>query len=126
MLKYGLSAALLIAAVPAFAQDHSAPSGPPAAIQQAAQAFGTCVETGIRGLAAAVAPEAGATSVLGACATQRAALVTAVEGMITSLPAENQAAARTQLQTRLAAAEGQVAELIRRSRAAPAAPAAAQ
>jgi len=115
MLKFGLSAALLVAAVPAFAQD-----GPPPALQQAAMAFGQCVQAGVQGLAATVTPEAGATSVLGGCSAQRDTLVSAVEAMIAAMPADQQGAAREQLRTRLAEAETQVANVIRQSRAAPA------
>ncbi len=122
MLKYSLSAALLLAAAPVAAQPQaSAPAGQ-AAIQQAAQAFGQCVGTGVQGVAATVAPEAGAASVLAACATQRQQLEQAVEAMIASsgMPEAQKAAARQQVRDRLAAAEAQVAGAIRQSRGAAA------
>jgi hypothetical protein len=123
MLKYGLSAALLVAALPAFAQN-PAPSG---AIGQTAQAFAQCVQAGIAGVPASVTPEAGATTVLGGCATQFQALRQAAEAMIATMPADQQAAARDQMRTQIAAAQTQVAGLISRRRAGAAAtPAAAQ
>jgi len=122
MLKFGLSAALLLAAVPALAQPQggAAPAGQ-AAIQQAAMAFGQCVQTGVQGLAATVTPQAGATAVLGGCSTQRQALVQAAEAMIATLPAEQQAAARQQMTSQLGGIETQIAAAITRMRAAPAA-----
>lgn len=124
MLKYGLSAALLVAALPAFAQPApapAAPSGPPAAIQQAAQAFGECVGNGMTGLAATVTPEAGAASVLGTCSTQRDALVQAAEAFINTLPEPQRGQAMTQMRADLGGVEGDIAEAIRQRRAAPAA-----
>ena len=126
MLKYGLSAALLVAALPAFAQN-PAPSGAQSAIGQTAQVFAQCVQAGIAAVPAAVTPEAGATTVLGGCATQFQALQQAAEAMIATMPADQQAAARDQMRSQIAAAETQVAGLISRRRAgAAAAPAAAQ
>ena len=128
MLKYGLSAALFVAALPAFAQPApapAAPSGPPPAIQQAAQAFGECVGTGMRDLAASVTPEAGAASILGNCSTQRQALVQTAEAFIATMPEAQRAQALTQMRSELGGVETDVAAAIRRQRAAPA-PAPAQ
>ena len=127
MLKFSVSAALLLTAASAFAQQAQTAAGPQAAIQTAAMAFGQCVSAGIQGLDAAVAPEAGATAVLGGCASQRDQLVQAVEAMIATMPADQQAAAQQQLRTNLGQAEGHIAAAIRQARAAPApAPAPAQ
>ena len=130
MLKLGISVALLVAAVPALAQDAeapAAPAGPQAAIQSAATAFGQCISAGLQGLDASVTPEAGAAAVLGGCAPQRDQLVQAAEAMIATLPAEQQAPANDQLRSRLGEAEARIADAIRQQRAAPAAaPAPAQ
>ncbi len=123
MLKYGLSAALLVAALPAFAQPAPAPavpSGPPAAIQQAGQALGECIGGGMRGLAATVTPEAGAASVVGACSAQRDALVQAAEDFINTLPEEQRSPALTQMRAELGGLEADVAGAIRQQRSAPA------
>lgn len=127
MLKYGLSAALLVAALPAFAQTAPAPapSGPPPAIQQAGQAFGECIGTGMRGLSATVTPEAGAASVVGACTAQRDALVQAAEAFINTLPEAQRSVALTQMRAEIGGVETDVAAAIRHQRAAPA-PAPAQ
>ena len=128
MLKYGLSAALLVAALPAFAQPApapAAPSGPPPAIQQAGQAFGECIGNGMRGLAATVTPEAGAASIVGGCATQRQALQQAAEAFIATLPEAQRTQALTHLRSELGGVETDVANAIRQQRAAPA-PAPAQ
>src|SRR3954471_8068272 len=101
MLKFGFSAALFLAAAPALAQPPAGGTPPPAggaaaqpaqpaqpspadvsAVQQAGQAFGTCVSGGVRSVPASVTPEAGATTVMSGCATQRQALVQAVETLI--------------------------------------------
>jgi len=81
--------------------------------------------TGVQGMAATVTPEAGAAAVLGACATQRQALDSAVDALIATLPEEGKAPAREQYRAQMAGAETQVADAIRRQRAAPA-PAPAQ
>jgi len=141
-LKCLPAAALLLAAAPAFAQPPAASSTPPpaassqppsaqsaaaAAIQPAAMAFGQCLQTGLQGVPATVTPEAGAAAVLGGCGTQRGALVAAVEAMLATLPADQQAAGRAQLQSRLGEVPTQLADAIRQSRgaaptAAPATP----
>lgn len=122
MIRFGLPAALLFAAAPAFAQG-TAPAAPPpgsADVQTAAIAFGQCVQEGALGLAASVTPDAGATAVLGGCSSQKQALERAAEAMIASpaVPAERKAAAREQLRTQLAAVPGQIADGIRKLRAA--------
>ena len=131
MLKFGLSAALLIAAAtPAFAQ--SKPAAPKAsipdavkvAVEQAAQAFATCVNAGVQAVPTSVTPEAGAANVLSGCTTQRQALERAVEAGIaaSNLPEDRKAAARERVRNRLAQAQTQIASGIRQSRGAPATP----
>jgi hypothetical protein len=132
MLKFGLFAALLVSAAPVLAQPPSGASpaqGAPspaqqAAIQQSAMAMGQCIETAVQALAPTVTPEAGAASAMSGCATQRQQLVQAVEALIATLPEAARAGAREQLQTRLAGAEGQIANGIRMQRSAPPAAAA--
>jgi hypothetical protein len=138
MFRPFVFAILCATAVPAFAQNQVAPApaqpAPPPpeimnAVQTTASAFGGCVETGVRAVPAAVTPEAGAVTVLNGCATQRQALEAAVRRLITTLPAERQAAAQAQLQAQMGSVNEQIASGIRQSRAAPApapAPAPAQ
>ena len=123
--RISVSATLLCFAGAAFAQAQApaaqpAASGPQAAIQQTAMAFSQCLQTGIQGVAATVTPVAGATSVLGGCTSQRLQLEGAIDALIITLPADQQAAAREQARTQVAAAQGQVAAAITRMRAAPA------
>jgi len=138
MFRIPAFAALCLAAVPAFAQNQTtpapaAPAGPPpeaiAAIQQAAMAFGQCVNTGAQGVAATVTPEAGAASVMSSCSTQLQALEGAANALIATLPEEQRAGAQAQLRSRVGGAEAEIANGIRQARAAPAttpAPAPAQ
>lgn len=118
-----------LAATPAFAQNQTtpAPAGPPpeaiAAIQTAAAAFGQCVQTGTAAVPATVTPEAGATTVLAGCATQKQAIEQAVRALLATLPAEQRTAGEAQLNAQIAAVPGQIADGIRQARAA-AAPAA--
>ena len=133
MLKYCLSFALACSAGAAVAQTQAPAAAPPAppmsaeqsAVRTTAMALGQCVMTGVQGLSATVTPEAGATTVLGGCASQRQALDLAVEALIATLPEEGKAPAREQYRTQMAGAETQIADAIRRQRAA-AAPAPAQ
>jgi hypothetical protein len=136
MSRFTVFAFLCLAATPAFAQNQTAPAaqapaGPPpaamAAVQAAGSAFGQCIQTGVMGVPAAVTPEAGATSVLAGCATQRTALEGAVQTLIAALPAERQAMAQEQARAQLAAVPAQIAAGIQQMRAAsaPAAPPAA-
>ena len=136
MLKYGLSIALLCSAGAALAQAEAPASAPPApapamtaqqsAVQQTAMAFGQCVMAGVSGVPANLTPEAGATSVLAGCATQRRQLDSAVEALIATMPEENKATAREQYRSQMAGAETQIASRIGQLRAAPAAAAPAQ
>jgi hypothetical protein len=130
MLKYVVSAACLAIAVPAFAQDSGAAApqapqltGPQLAIQQAAMAFGQCVQAGVRGVGADVTPEAGATAVMAGCATQKQALEAAAQSYIATMPEAERAGAQEHLRSGLAGAETQIAGAIRQSRTAAAAPA---
>ena len=137
-VRFLLSAALLSCAGAALAQSETpasetptttAPTSPPAAsageaaVQQSAMAFGQCIQAGITGVAATVTPEAGATSVLGGCATQRGQLEQAVMAMIDGLPEDRKAAARQQFASHMAQAETQIAAVIRQQRSAATTPA---
>jgi hypothetical protein len=133
-LKVTIAAVLLLVAAPALAQPPAASSPPPAsaeasgpgaAIQQAATAFSQCLSTGAQRVDAAVTPEAGAANVVNGCAAQRQALDQAVEAMLATLPADQQAAGRAQYQSQLATVPTQLADGIRQGRAAatPATPA---
>ena len=120
---------LCLAATPAFAQNQTAPAapapaGPPpeamAAVQAAGSAFGQCIQTGVMGVPAAVTPEAGATTVLNGCATQRTALEGAVQTLIAALPAEQRAMAQEQARSQLAGVPAQIAAGIQQMRGASA------
>lgn len=136
MFRYPAFAALCLAAVPAFAQNTTAPApaapaGPPPevvnAIQQAGMAFGQCVQAGVPTVPATVTPEAGAASVLAGCATQRQALDRAAAALIAAMPEAQKPMVQQQIQSQLGGIEAQVAAGIRASRTAPAAtPAPAQ
>ena len=132
MFRTTFLAVLCLAAVPAIAQNQTtpapaAPAGPPpeamSAIQTAAQAFGQCVQTGAQAVPASVTPEAGATTVLAGCTTQKSTLEQAVRALLATLPAEQRAAGEAQLNAQLAAVPGQVADGIRQSWGAATAPA---
>jgi len=138
MFRFATLAILSLAATPAFAQNQtapapSAPAGPPpaemAAVQQAGMAFGQCLQTGVMGVPATVTPEAGATTVLSGCATQRQALEQAANALVAALPEDQRAAAQERVRGQLAAVPGQIAAGIQQMRAASApapAPAPAQ
>ena len=134
MFRTTAFALLCLAASPAFAQTQTppaqpAPSGPPpeamAAIQQAGAAVGQCVQAGAQAVPATVTPEAGATTVLTGCSTQKSTLEQAVRTLLATLPAEQRAAGEAQLNTQLAAVPGQIADGIRQGRGAASAPPAA-
>lgn len=132
MLRTSVFAFLCLAAAPAVAQTApatEAPAGPPpaemAAVQQAGMAFGQCVQTGVGAVPATVTPEAGAATVIAGCATQRTALEQAAQALLATVPEANRAAAQTQIRSQLDAIPAQVAEGIRQTRSAGAAPAAA-
>lgn len=104
-----------------------APAGPPPAavnaIQQAAMALGQCVQTGVENVPATVTPEAGATSVMGGCASQRQQLEQAVQALLATFPEDRRAAGQERLRTELGGIEGQIATAIRQRRTpAPPAP----
>jgi hypothetical protein len=127
-LKFGLSAALLLAASSIAAQPSAPPAPQPtdpheAEIQTAGMAFGQCISTGMQHVSASVTPEAGAAAVLTGCATQRGALAKAVNAAIDTLPAERRAEAHTQFESKLGEIPGQLADAIRQQRAATATPA---
>ena len=125
MFRLSAFAALCLAAGPALAQNQTtpAPAGPPpeavAAIQQAAAALGQCIQTGIGSVPASVTPEAGATSVLGGCATQRQAVERAARALISTLPEASRPAGEAQLNAQMSSIEAQIAGGIRQMRAAP-------
>src|SRR5437868_14740874 len=125
MFRSTTFAILCLAAAPAFAQNQaapapSAPAGPPpeaiAAVQSAASAFGLCIQTGIAGVPASVTPEAGATSVMAGCATQRTTVEQAVQALIATLPEAQRTMAQEQLRTQAASVPGQIADGIRQMR----------
>ena len=131
-LKFALYASLFAAAMPAAAQPpastpapSAAPTGPAAAIQPAAMAFGQCLSAGVQNAPASVTPEAGATAVLAGCAAQHTALDQAVEALLVTLPADQQAAGRARYQSQIGQAQTQIADAIRQrnAAAAPATPA---
>jgi len=134
MLRFVLSAACLVAALPAFAQDSGSaaaqasptpsaptPTGPQLAVQQTAMAFVQCVQTGAQSVAATVTPEAGAATVIAGCATQKQQLETAAQSYIATIPQDERARAQENLRTHLGGVEAQVADAIRQQRAAAAA-----
>ena len=129
MLKTVFVSALIALSGAAAAQT-AAPAAPAAqpdplqvALQTNAMAFGQCVVGGIAAVPATVTPQAGASQIMGNCNAQKLQLVQAAEAMIAALPEDRRATATAALQTRLASAEGEIAEEITRRRAAPAAPA---
>jgi len=133
-MRFPIFAILCLAATPAFAQNQTAPAavapaGPPpeamAAVQTAGAAFGQCLQTGVMGVPATVTPEAGATTVLAGCATQRQSLEGAIQTLIAGLPAEQRALAQEQARSQLAGVPAQLAAGIQQMRSAGA-PAAAQ
>jgi hypothetical protein len=113
---------------PAAGQTPAQPAPPPppspevTAIQQAGTAFGQCIQTGVGSVPATATPEAGATSVVNGCSTQRQALEAAAQALIATLPEAERAGAQEQVRSQLGAVEGQVAAGIRQMRgtAAPA------
>ena len=145
--KTALPLALILAAAPALAQQPSgttppasggtaAQTAPPteafrpspeivAAIQQAALAFGNCVNAGVQGLPASATAEAGAATVLAGCSAQHQSLVQAAEAMIASMPEDQRADGHAQLESQMSQVPGRIADGIRQSRAAAAAAAAA-
>jgi hypothetical protein len=134
MFRFAALALLSLAATPAIAQNQTAPApaapaGPPpaamAAIQEAGMAFGQCIQTAVPNVPATVTPEAGATTVLAGCSTQKQTLERAVRDLLATLPAEQRAAGEAQLNTQLAAVPTQVADGIRQARGAASAPPAA-
>lgn len=127
MFRSTTLAILCLVATPALAQNQTAPAanaGPSpeamAAIQTAGAAFGQCIQTGVAAVPASVTPEAGATSVLNGCATQRNAIEQVVQSMIAALPEDRRAMAQEQLRTQLAGLPTEIANGIRQSRAASA------
>jgi hypothetical protein len=130
MFRSTLFAVLCLAAAPAFAQNEAAPapSGPPpeamAAIQQAGMAFGQCVQTAVGSVPATVTPEAGATSVLATCASQRQALDRAATALVAAMPEAQRPMVQEQINGQLAGIPGQIAGTIQAARGSPAAPAA--
>ena len=131
MFRLPVLAVLCLAAVPALAQNSTAPASPPAAqagpppetvnaIQQAGMAFGQCVQAGVPTVPANVTPEAGAASVLAGCSTQRQALDQAAAALIAAIPEAQRPMVQQQIDAQLAGVAGQVAAGIRQMRAAPA------
>jgi hypothetical protein len=132
-LKFGLPAALLLAASPIAAQPPAAAAPPAmtpaqtaaqAAIQRTATAFGQCISTAIQNSSAATTPEAAAAAALSGCAAQRAELGRSVDAMIATMPAAQQAEAHAAFESDMNRAQGDIAQAIAQQRAAAAAPAA--
>lgn len=130
MFRFPAFTVLCLAATSAFAQTgtppaQSAPAGPPpeamAAIQTAAAAFGQCIQTGVMSVPASVTPEAGATTVLNGCSTQRQAVEQAANALIATMPAEQRPMAQEQLRSQLGGVQAQVVAGITQMRAATAA-----
>ena len=125
-LKFGFSAALLLAASPIAPQPQTAPQEAQPAdphqaeIQRMAMAFGQCISTGMENVSASVTPEAGAAAVFGGCAAQRDALAKSVDAAIATLPEDQRATAHTQFESQINQVPAQLAEAIRQHRAAPA------
>ena len=139
MLRFSALALLCLAATPALAQNQAAPAqsapaaaqapaGPPpeavAAVQAAASTFGQCIQTGVMGVPATVTPEAGATTVIAGCTTQRQSVEQAVQALIATLPEAQRPMALEQMRTQLASLPAQVAAGIQQMRGASAAAAA--
>ena len=122
VLKSLVTAATFCVATIALAQPAPTPaqSALALAIQQSAMGMTACVTGGIEGLPASVTPEAGSETVLAACSTQLGALAQAIEALIATMPAEQQATLRTQTQNEIAQARAQIAQAIRQQRGAAA------
>ena len=124
-VKTGLGAILLLAAAPAIAQAPAtgssapAPTGPEAAIQQTAMAFGQCISAGVQNVPASVTPDAGAANVLNGCSAQRGALANSVDAMIATFPEAQRAQAHAQFESQMGQATAQIAAAISQRRAAP-------
>jgi hypothetical protein len=130
MSRSAILAAIACAALTTVAQAQTTPqtappAGPPpeavAAVERTATAFSQCVQSGIEALPANVTAEAGATSIVNGCAAQRRQLEQAALALIATIPEAQQAAGREQLRSQMGGIEPQVAEGIRRMRAAAAA-----
>lgn len=119
--KSALAALLLCSAAPVIAQAQGPTPEQQAAIARTAEAFGQCVGAGVERVDATVTPEAGAAAVLSGCDAQRTQLLQAVQALIAAMPADEQARANEQVRTHMAASEAEIAEAIRRKRAAAAA-----
>lgn len=121
-----MAVASILALVLAQATTPAAPAAPAGAaeIQTTAQAFSACIGPKVAAVPATMTPEQGADSVLAACKTEQDGLRGAVEAMLATLPADQQAMGRQQLDMGMAQARTGIAEGIRQKRAAPATPAA--
>jgi hypothetical protein len=129
VLRSGLAAAALFAAAPAFAQPQTGTPAqgregmtPPPAFMQAAQHYGDCIGNAVGAAGTTVAPEAAAAQALSSCRQQRSALETAFDAWLDSpaFPEAGKAEAREQFRARLAGAQTELADQIRRSRSASA------
>ena len=128
MLKMPVAAILFALAAPAAAQSPAAApaadrQAPPPEFMEATQAFGQCIGTSIQGSQASATPEAAASAALASCAQKRSRMEQLFETWLSgsNMPDAQKAAAREKMKSKLAGAEGQIAEAIRRMRAAPAA-----
>ncbi len=118
MFRTPMLSVLCLAVLPAaaLAQDQTASAG----LQQAASAFGQCVEAGANAVPASVTPEAGAASVLAGCAAQRQSLAQAIDAFIATAPEEQRPAIAERARAQLDGVEAQVVAGIRQQRAASA------
>ncbi len=118
MFRTPMISVLCLAALPAaaLAQDQAATAG----LQQAASAFGQCVETGAAAVPASVTPEAGAAGVLAGCAAQFQSLEQAIDAFVATMPEEQRPAISERARAQLGGVEAQVVAGIRQQRAAAA------
>ena len=119
MLKFGFVAAALVAAVPALAQPaQTAPGGPDmSAMPPAIQAFVQCLRTGVTNAPTTGTAQEAAQSVIAGCAAQQQAARAFAESAIALAPADQQAAAREQVNQQFAQIPAHLATGIEQMRA---------
>jgi len=130
-MRVSLLTSVALLAAPAFAQT-APPAGAGGAnspIAAAGMRYVTCLKTKAEGAPQTVPPEAAADGAIAGCKAEHDQLITLIQPMIASLPAEQQTAARAHLQEQEAGLSAKIAADIRAARTAsagttPAAPAA--
>jgi len=97
---------------------------PPASFITAAQGLGACLKAGVGAAPASATPEAVAEQAVAGCVQQRTVLETEFEQWVASpsFPAEARDLARQQFRTEIGRINAEVAEGVRKARAAAAAP----